>query len=109
VMGDTSKDDRLHIFDDLQANKYKMLIAQPKTISHGLTLTTSNVILWFTPIDSHETYDQFNGRIRRPGQARKTYIVHFVCSALERSILQNVDNKKERQDTLLKYLEGNEY
>lgn len=109
VMGDTSKDDRLHIFDDLQANKYKLLIAQPRTISHGLTLTTSNVIVWWCPIDSHETYDQFNGRIRRPGQERKTYIVHFTCSALERSILQNVGQKKDRQDTLLKYLEGNEY
>lgn len=108
VTGDTSKDERLHIFDDLQANKYKLLIAQPKTISHGLTLTTSNVILWWSPIDSHETSEQFDGRITRPGQTRKTYTIYFVCSALERMIINNVGKKKERQDTLLSYLQSSE-
>jgi hypothetical protein len=106
VVGGTSKDDRRNAFDDLQADKYKMLIAHPRTIAHGLTLTTSNVILWWTPIYSHEIYEQFCGRITRPGQERKTYIVHFTCSALERMVLAKVNKKKERQNLLLKYLEG---
>lgn len=109
VIGDTNKDDRLKAFDDLQANKYKMLIAHPRTIAHGLTLTTSNVVLWWTPIDSQEIYEQFCGRITRPGQLRKTYIVHFCCSALERAVLAANEAKGERQDTLLRYLEGKEF
>lgn len=108
VLGDTSKDDRLRAFDDLQANKYKMLIAHPRTIAHGLTLTTSNTILWWTPIYSAEISEQFNGRITRPGQTRNTYVIHFTCSALERMVLSKLEKKKERQDVLLKYLEGNE-
>lgn len=107
VVGDTKADDRRHIFDDLQADRYKLLIAHPKTIAHGLTLTTSNVILWWTPIYSHEMYEQFNGRITRPGQERRTYIVHFTCSALERMVLRKLTKKMERQNILLKYLEGN--
>lgn len=108
VWGETNKDDRRNAFDDVQANKVKVLIAQPKTIAHGLTLTTSNTILWWTPIYSHEIYEQFCGRITRPGQTRKTYIIHFTCSALERMVLQKMAQKKEAQNVLLKYLESNE-
>jgi hypothetical protein len=106
VLGDTSKDDRRAAFDDLQANKYKVLIAHPRTIAHGLTLTTSNTILWWTPIYSHEIYEQFCGRITRPGQTKNTYIIHFTCSALERMVLDKLEKKKEAQNVLLKYLEG---
>lgn len=106
VMGETKSDDRRFAFDDLQGDKFKMLIAHPRTIAHGVTLTTSNVILWWTPIYSNEIYEQFCGRITRPGQERKTYIVHFTCSALERMVLAKVNKKKERQNLLLKYLEG---
>lgn len=106
VTGDVDGESRRHIFDDLQANKYKLLIAHPRTIAHGLTLTTSNVILWWTPIYSHEMYEQFNGRITRPGQERNTYIVHFTCSSLERTVLRKLGKKMERQNILLKYLEG---
>ncbi len=106
VTGDTGTDERRHIFDDLQADRYKLLVAHPKTIAHGLTLTTSNVIAWWSPIDSNEIYQQFNGRITRPGQERRTYIVHFTCSALERSIIRNVGKKDSSEKTLLAYLEG---
>lgn len=106
VTGDVSGESRRHIFDDLQANKYKLLIAHPKTIAHGLTLTTSNVILWWSPIYSHELYEQFNGRITRPGQERNTYIVHFACSAIELRVLHKVSQKKQRQDLLLGYLKS---
>lgn len=108
VVGETNEQERRAAFDDLQADKYKLLVAHPRTIAHGLTLTTSNVVLWWTPIDSQEIYDQFCGRIRRPGQLRKTYIIHFVCSALERAVIAQNQKKGERQDVLLKYLEGSE-
>lgn len=109
VTGDVSGESRRHIFDDLQANKYKLLIAHPKTIAHGLTLTTSNVILWFTPIYSAEMYEQFNGRITRPGQERNTYIVHFTCSSLELRVLAKLQKKQARQNLLLNYLTSETY
>jgi SNF2 family DNA or RNA helicase len=107
VIGNTKPEDRRHIFDDLQADKYKLLIAHPKTVAHGLTLTTSNVILWWSPIYSNEMTEQFNGRITRPGQERNTYIVNFICSALERKVLRKVGEKGKRQSILMEYLEGN--
>lgn len=105
VTGDTKPADRMQAFDALQSGLIKLLIAHPQAISHGLTLTNSNVICWWTPVYSHETYEQANGRITRPGQTRNQYIIHLTCSDLERKVLKKLEAKQHLQGSLLEYLQ----
>lgn len=106
VLGDTPPARRREIFDAVQRREIKQLIAHPKTIAHGVDLATSNVICWWSPIYSHEIYEQACGRITRATQLRKTLIVHLAASALERKVLRRLGEKQRLQGLLLDYLQG---
>ena len=85
------------IIEDFQAtDKVQVLIIQPQAASHGLTLTAANVIIWYAPVMSVETYLQANARINRPGQKNPMTIVHIngseVESKLYRMLSSNIDN-----------------
>lgn len=108
VVGATSRDERTEAFDLLQNGGIRLLIAHPKAMAHGITLTRSNLIVWWVPIQSHEIYEQACGRITRPGQEKLTYIVHFTCSALERRVYKRLADKRSSQGLLLEYLQTGE-
>jgi len=76
-------------------------VAQPGTMSHGLTLTAADTIVWFAPINSTETYLQANARIARPGQKRNTLIVRIQGSDIERRMYERLDKRESTQGTLL--------
>jgi len=105
VSGDTPASERMQVFDSLQSGMIRLLIAHPEAMSHGISLTHSNVIVWWTPVYSHETYEQANGRITRPGQIRNQYVIHLTCSALEQKVISKLEGKSQLQGTLLEYLQ----
>jgi SNF2 family DNA or RNA helicase len=108
VTGDTSSQQRLDAFDALQTGAIRVLVAHPQAMAHGITLTNSNVVVWWTPVYSHEIYEQANGRVVRPGQTRDTYFIHLACSWIERRVLQKLESKSVLQGTLLEYLQRSE-
>lgn len=108
VIGDTSPANRVAAFDGLQNGEIKLLIAHPKAMAHGITLTRSNVIVWFSPMHSQEITEQANGRIVRPGQVNRTYIIYLTCSAIQRRVVKKNEGKDERQSVLLDYLKENQ-
>jgi len=108
VDGSRSAAHRLEAFDALQSGAIRVLIAHPQAMAHGITLTNANVVVWWTPIYSHEIYEQANGRVVRPGQTRDTYFVHLTCSALEARVLRKLDSKASLQGVLLDYLQREE-
>ena len=70
-------------------------------MAHGLTLTASNTICWWGPVDDYEIYEQAIGRITRPGQKRMQYIKHLICSPVEKAVYKRLKNKESMQGILL--------
>jgi SNF2 family DNA or RNA helicase len=102
VHGATSKTQRDQIFHDfMQPSGPRVLIAQPGTMAHGLSLTAANTIVWYAPVHSAEIYQQANMRIVRPGQKNNTLIVRIQGSELERRIYAKLDARESTQGTLL--------
>ena len=106
VHGGVSKTDRDRIFGAFQREKEpRVLVAQPGTMSHGLTLTAASTIIWFAPITSNEIYEQACARIVRPGQKLNTLIVHIEGSDLERRMYDRLQKRGSTQGVLLKMFE----
>jgi SNF2 family DNA or RNA helicase len=106
VTGDTPFGERTDIFRLFQStDKYKPLVAHPKCMSHGLTLTAASTAIWFGPISSPETYAQANARIRRFGQNKKQLLVRIWSSKTEKKLYDHVENKETTQLNLLNMFE----
>ena len=102
VHGGVSKSQRDEIFHDfMQPSGARVLVAQPGTMAHGLTLTAADTIVWYAPTNSAETYTQANARIVRPGQKLKTLIVKVQGSDVERRMYQRLERRESMQGTLL--------
>jgi SNF2 family DNA or RNA helicase len=86
-------------------DKYKVLLAHPQCLAHGLTLTAANTIIWYCPTASLELYEQANARIRRVGQEHKQQVLHLQGTPVERRMYQLLQRKQKVQDQFLKMLE----
>jgi SNF2 family DNA or RNA helicase len=93
---------RTEIFKDFQeTDKLKVLIIQPQAAAHGVTLTAANVIIWYSPVTSIETYLQANARIHRKGQVNPMTIVHIKGSPVETKLYQMLQNKLEVHEKII--------
>lgn len=104
VSGDVSVTQRDKIFEDFQESDLQVLVAHPKTMAHGLTLTATNYIVWWAPIDDYEIYDQASGRIQRPGQKNVPYIVHMYCTKAEQIVYKRLLSKESISGSLMDML-----
>lgn len=105
VHGETNKTKRDEIFRAFQQEADpRVIVANPGTLQHGLTLTAANTIIWAGPVHSLESYEQANGRITRPGQRRNTLIVNIEATPLERKVYERLKTKGRVQGTLLEVL-----
>jgi len=106
VSGDTSQTERNTIFSAFQgSSKYKVLAAHPACMSHGLTLTAADTIIWFGPITSLETFSQANARITRIGQKHRQQVIMLQSTAVERKIYSLLQRKQAVQERLLEMFE----
>ena len=107
VHGGTPRHERDETFGDFQrADEPRVIVAQPGTMSHGLTLTAASTIIWYAPITSAETYQQACARIVRPGQKLNTLIVHIEGCALERKMYTRLQRREATQGVLLEMFKG---
>jgi SNF2 family DNA or RNA helicase len=107
VQGATPKAERDEIFKNFQNHSSPhVLVANPSTMSHGLTLTKATTIIWYAPIYSLDTYGQANARILRIGQKSKTRIVNISGSPIEELIYKRLDKKESMQNILLDMLKN---
>lgn len=107
ITGEVPTHIRNQVFHNFQnSSNPRVLVAHPRTMAHGLTLTEANVIVWFTPSTSLETYEQACARITRPGQRRKTYIVHLTGAPIEAKIYRRLQHRASLQGALLEMFEA---
>ena len=110
VTGDTPVKERNEIFLEFEDEKsdLEIIVAHPGTMSHGLTLVQASVVVWWTGIDSNDTYTQACGRITRPGQRRTTCVVNLSGSAVERRVYKRLVERQKMQGALLQMVEKGE-
>jgi SNF2 family DNA or RNA helicase len=106
IDGDTPAQERTRVFGLFQnTEKYRIILAHPQCLAHGITLTAADTICWFAPVLSLETYEQANHRIRRVGQQHKQLILNFQASPIEKKIYRMLQTKQNVQNKLLNLFE----
>lgn len=102
VSGAVSRKERARIFDEFKTRKDPhVLVAHPKCMAHGLTLTSANVVIWYTAYPSLEIYEQANARITRAGQKHTALICHIQSTEVERRIFKQLQLRQSTQGVLL--------
>lgn len=102
VTGDTPHGERTNIFNQFQHSaSLRVLNAHPECMSHGLTLTAADTIVWFGPITKLETFEQANARITRVGQLHKQQVIKLVGSPAEKAVYRRLANRQDMQDNVL--------
>jgi SNF2 family DNA or RNA helicase len=102
ITGDTPAGQRAKVFTEFQkTDKWRILVAHPNCLAHGVTLTRADTICWFNPTMNLEILDQANQRIRRVGQKHKQQILYFQGAPVEHHIYRLLRNKQNLQLSLL--------
>jgi SNF2 family DNA or RNA helicase len=106
IHGGVSKTQRDDIFNLFQnSTSPRVLIAHPKAIAHGLTLTAASTIVWYSPTFDLEIYEQANGRITRHGQKHNTLIANIQATPAEKKVYNTLKNRGNMLRSLLELFE----
>jgi len=94
IRGDVPVSRRTDIFKRFQTtDSPRVLVIQPQSAAHGVTLTAANTVVWWAPTPSLETYAQANARVHRSGQKHPCTVVQLQGSAVEKRIYALLDNR----------------
>jgi SNF2 family DNA or RNA helicase len=98
---------RTEIFRKFQTETSpQVLVIQPQAAAHGVTLHAANVVVWWGPITSIETYLQANARVHRAGQRHPCTVVHLQGSAVEKRIYNMLGQKLDVHTKLIELYEN---
>jgi SNF2 family DNA or RNA helicase len=94
IRGDVPVTKRTDIFKRFQNTPDpRVLVIQPQSAAHGVTLTAANTVVWWGPTSSLETYAQANARVHRSGQKHRCTVVQLQGSAVEKRIYSLLNNR----------------
>lgn len=96
ISGDVTAKNRTDIFKRFQeTDDPRVLVIQPQSAAHGVTLTAANTVVWWGPTSSLETYAQANARVHRSGQRHPSTVVQLAGSVVEKHVYSMLDNKQD--------------
>jgi superfamily II DNA or RNA helicase len=110
IRGGTTAAMTKSIIADWQAGKYKMLIGQASTISHGVDGLQKgcNDLCWYTITDQPEVRKQLECRIYRQGATGDQVRIHYLLavSTLDRTIKRVLDANDATQRDVMEAVRG---
>jgi SNF2 family DNA or RNA helicase len=102
IHGGISATKRTEVFARFQSeDNPQVLVIQPQAAAHGVTLHAANVVVWWGPITSTETYLQANARVHRAGQRNPCTVVHLQGSPVEKRIYAMLSEKVDIHTRLI--------
>jgi SNF2 family DNA or RNA helicase len=94
INGSVPASKRADIFRAFQNDpEPRVLVIQPQSAAHGVTLTAANTVVWWGPTSSLEIYAQANARVHRSGQRHPSTVVQLAGSGVERHVYSLLDKK----------------
>lgn len=105
IDGEASSADRTRAVEQFQAGLLQVIFAHPQSAGHGLTLTRGTATIWASPTYNLEHYAQFNRRIYRAGQTKKTETI-LVCAhnTVEADVYAQLERKDVNMQALLELM-----
>jgi len=102
IHGDISATHRASIISRFQNTESpRVLVIQPQSASHGVTLTKADTIVFWSPVMSVETYLQCVARMDRVGQVNKMTVVHLQGSDVEKKMYAMLQGKVDMHAKLV--------
>ena len=102
ISGSVSAKERANIIGNFQQHPDpRVLIIQPQSASHGVTLTAADTVVFWSPVMSVETYLQCIARIDRVGQKNKMTVVHLQGAEVERKVYSMLQGKVDSHQKLV--------
>lgn len=101
IDGSVPASEREVLVNRFQAGNIKVLFIQPQSGAHGLTLTKGTTTIWPSPTPNADHFQQFNHRIYRAGQTRKTETLCIsAADTREKLTYERLADKLGRMDEL---------
>jgi len=103
TVGDAARRGAVEAF---QSGEIRALFAHPQSAGHGLTLTKGTTTIWTSPTYNAEHHKQFNHRIYRSGQTKRTETIH-ICArdTIDEKVFSRLNDKLTSMQLLLDLLE----
>jgi SNF2 family DNA or RNA helicase len=102
IDGSVSDRRRQDVVANFQAGITKVIFAHPASAAHGLTLTRGTTTIWASPVYNAEHYVQFNKRIYRIGQKKRTEtLLVTAANTIDTEVAEKLMNKVGRMSDLL--------
>ena len=105
IDGSTPAHKRTDVVGKMQAGQLQVVFCHPQSAGHGLTMTTATSIIWASPTYNAEHYQQFNRRIYRAGQTKRTEVIRIAAeNTWEPEVYEKLEGKLGRMEELLTIL-----
>jgi SNF2 family DNA or RNA helicase len=102
IQGDVTATQRAQIINQFQnMDDPRVLVVQPQSASHGVTLTRADTVVFWSPVMSVETYLQCIARMDRVGQVNKMTVVHLQGSEVEKKMYAMLQGKVDMHTKLV--------
>lgn len=101
IYGSVSEKKRFSIIQDFQDGDLNVIVIQPQSAAHGITLVAANTAVWYSLIPSNEFFTQACDRIIRIGQLLGQFIIKLVGSPAEMRLVRMLDGKGVQSQDLM--------
>ena len=90
--------ERPRIFKEFQDGKLDHIVAQPETIKHGINLSRSDTVIFYTTPDGGETRAQVEDRVVNTSTNDSSLIIDLICKdTVEEDVLKGIQSKQSNQ------------